>query len=129
MNTLSKNKIETSEAKFRNLISQAPVIIATFQGQSFIMETVNKVALEISGKSYEQVINKPLFESSPELDDGLNKILNDVYTTGEPFISNEIPVQLKRSGKELNSLANEQRVRTACFYLLYFALLTSANHY
>lgn len=29
---------------------------------------------------------------------------------------------------ELNSLANERRVRIACFYLLYFAILTVANH-
>ncbi len=108
MITSTKNIIEESEAskqikvsedKFQNLISQAPVLIATFKGTSFIVDTVNKTALEIWGKSYEEVINKPLFESSPELEDGLKTILNDIYTTGVPFISNEIPVQLKRIGK------------------------------
>ncbi len=91
--------IETSEVKFRNFILQAPVLISTFQGPSFIIETVNKTALEIWGKSYDQVINKPLFEVSPELEAGLKNILNDIYITGEPFISNEIKVQLKRTGK------------------------------
>jgi PAS domain S-box-containing protein len=91
--------IETSEAKFHNLILQAPVAIATFQGPSFIIETINKLALEIWGKSYGQVINKPLFEVSPETEDGLKKIFSDIYTTGEPFIPNEYMVQLKRQGK------------------------------
>ncbi|MEO5783598.1 MAG: hypothetical protein ABIQ07_10020, partial [Ginsengibacter sp.] len=99
MNTLSKNKIETSEAKFSNLIAQVPMPIATFQGPCFIVDTINEKALEIWGKTYEEVINKPLFESSPELEYRLIKIFNDIYTTGEPFITNEMQVQLKRSGK------------------------------
>ena len=91
--------LETSDVKFQNLISQAPVLIATFTGPSFIVETINKTALEIWCKSYDEVINMPLFESSPELEDGLKNLLTGVLTTGEPFISNEIPVQLKRKGK------------------------------
>ncbi|MDQ6763007.1 MAG: PAS domain S-box protein [Bacteroidota bacterium] len=99
MNTLSEYISETSEDKFQNLISQAPVLIVTFEGPSFIVKTINKMALNIWGKSYGEVINKPLLESSPELEDGLKNLLTGVFTTGEPFISNEIPVQLKRRGK------------------------------
>ena len=78
---------------------KAPVLITTFQGTSFMVETINKPALEIWGKSYEEVINKPLFEVAPELEDRLKTIFNDVYTTGETFIANEYMVQLKRHGK------------------------------
>ena len=88
--------IEISEAKFRNFILQAPVLITIFQGPSFIVDTINKKALEIWGKSYEEVINKPLFDISPEVEDGLKKIFSDIYTTGETFIANEYMVQLKR---------------------------------
>jgi len=96
----TKNKlIEISEAKFRNLILQAPVLITTFQGPTFIVETINKTALEIWGKTYEQVINKPLFEVSPEMEEGLKTIFNNIYSTGEPFIANEYKLQLKRQGK------------------------------
>jgi len=91
--------IEVSEAKFRNLILQAPVLITTFQGPSFIVETINKTALELWGKPYEQVFNKPLFEVSPEVEEGLKDILNAVYTTGESFAYHESAVQLKRTGK------------------------------
>lgn len=93
----SDNKIKESETQFRNLILQAPVLICTFIGPSFIVETINNTALEIWEKSYEEIINKPLFEVSPELEDGLKKILKDVYTTGEPFISTEISVQFNRT--------------------------------
>jgi len=94
-----RKKIEASEAKFRNLIVQAPVLITTFSGPSFIVETMNEKALELWGKTYEEVINKPLFEVLPELEDGLKKILDDVFITGEPFVADEIAVQLKRTGK------------------------------
>lgn len=91
--------INESEAKFRNLIVQAPVLITILQGPSFIIQTINKTALEVWGKTYDQVINKPLFESSPELEEQFKSILNDVYTTGESFIADEISVQIKRIGK------------------------------
>ena len=95
----ARRKTEISEAKFRNLILQAPVLISTLLGTSFIVDTINKTALEIWGKPYEEVINKLLFESSPELEKSMKKILSDVYITGESFIAKEIPVQLKRLGK------------------------------
>ncbi len=97
--TIARRKTEISEAKFRNLILQAPVLINTLIGASFIVDTINKTALEIWGKPYEKVINKPLFESAPELEESMKKILSDVYNTGETFIAKEIPVQLKRLGK------------------------------
>lgn len=89
----------SSEAKLLDLILQAPVLINTFIGPTFIVETINKIALEIWGKSYEQVINKPFFDSSPELEKTVKKILNDVYASGKPFMDNEISVQFKRIGK------------------------------
>ncbi|CAN5777416.1 hypothetical protein BH10BAC2_BH10BAC2_40220 [soil metagenome] len=96
---IARRKIEESERRFRNLILQAPVSINTLIGPFFILDTINKTALEIWGKSYDEVFNKPLFDSSPELEDSVKKILHNVYTTGEPFIANEIPVQIKRTGK------------------------------
>jgi PAS domain S-box-containing protein len=113
----SKNKMENSkedtpqsilthpmamdfgESKFRNLIMQAPVLISTFHGPYFIIETINKTALEILGKTYEEVINKPLIEVSPELEDELKTIFSDIYTTGEAFVVKEYMVHLKREGK------------------------------
>ena len=77
----------------------APILIATFKGPSFITETANTLALVAWGKSEEEVINKPLFEVSPELEESLKEIFCDIYSTGKPFIANEIKVQIKRTGK------------------------------
>ena len=95
----AKRKTETSAIKFRNLILQAPVLIGTFEGPNYTIGTINKKALEMWDKSYEEVINKPLFEVSPETENDLKKIFEQIYKTGEAFIANEIPIQLKRPGK------------------------------
>ena len=92
-------KIDTSEAKFRNLILQVPMLIHTAIGPSFIVETINEITLKIWGKSYAEVIDKPLFETSPELGDSAKEMFTAVYTTGKSFVANEIAVQLKRPGK------------------------------
>ena len=84
---------------FQNLISQAPVLITIFRGPNFIVESVNNKALEIWDKTYDKVIGKPLFELSPETEDGLLQIFNNIYRTGEPFTVNEYLVQLVRKGK------------------------------
>jgi hypothetical protein len=47
MNILSQDQTKTSNAKFLNVILQAPMPTAKFQGFSFILEIVNKTALGI----------------------------------------------------------------------------------
>ena len=90
---------DESLIRFQNLISQAPVLITIFRGPNFIVESVNNKALEIWDKTYEEVIDKPLFELSPETEDDLLQIFNTIYSTGEPFTVNEYLVPLVRKGK------------------------------
>ncbi|MEB2782611.1 PAS domain-containing protein [Algoriphagus sp. C2-6-M1] len=113
----ARSQINDREDKFHNILLQAPGLNTTFKGREFIVTTVNKMTLEIWGKSYEEIINRPIFESSPELEDSLAKILNEVYATGEPFIANESPVQLTRNGK----------LETAYFNSVYQPLRDSDN--
>lgn len=113
----ARNNITDKENKFHNIILQAPGLNTTFYGPEFIVTTVNKMTLEIWDKSFEEVINRPIFESSPELRDYLEKILNQVYVSGEPFVVNESPVQLERNGK----------LETAYFHSVYQPLRDSDN--
>ncbi|NDP22644.1 MAG: PAS domain S-box protein [Paludibacter sp.] len=99
-------QLKVSEAKFRNLILQAPVPITTYLGPSFIIDIVNKTALEISQRTYEEALNRPLFEVVPELEESLKSIFSNIYTTGETFIANELPVQFKRPGKPDTAYVN-----------------------
>jgi PAS domain S-box-containing protein len=91
--------MDVSLMNFKNLISQAPVLITIFRGPNFIIESINNKALEIWDKTYDEVIGKPLFELSPETEDGLLQIFNKIYNTGEPFTENEYKVRLARKGK------------------------------
>ncbi len=96
---LAKKQIEISEKRFSNLILQAPVSIMTYRGPSFVIETANQLAIESLGKPYEDIINKPLFEISPELADGLKDILQSIYISGETYINTELKIEIVRPGK------------------------------
>lgn len=90
-----------------NVFMQTPVAIAVLKGNSFVFEMINNKALEIVGKSYEEIINRPFLESLPELAAmGFESILNGVYTTGETFCGNEMPLQFNRFGRMETRLIN-----------------------
>ena len=92
--------LKQSEENLRNLISHAPVAMAVFRGPDYVIEIVNEKVLELWGKTYNQVINKPVFEGLPEVvGQGIDVLLYNVFTTGERFIANELPVNLFRNGE------------------------------
>ena len=99
MGTFPQYEAVTNEAQFQQLIAQAPVIIATFKGPSYKVTAINNLALQVWGKSIEQVIDKPLFDAAPEMEAQLKEIFNDMFVSGEPFIANEMPFKFKRIGK------------------------------
>lgn len=95
---IAKSRI-AAESNLRNVIMQTPVAMAIMMGDKYIIEMANPRALELWGKKYEEVINRPAMQVFPELiEQGFDKILNDVYTLGIAFIANEMPVILIRQG-------------------------------
>lgn len=97
---LSKQLIEYREKTFRNLVMQAPVAIAVFRGNDFVADIVNDAFLPLVGKSREEFIRKPLFESLPEAREKIEPIALEVIRTGEPLVLNEFEITLYRRGKE-----------------------------
>lgn len=97
---VAKQKVEQSEKNFRNIILQAPVAMCLMVGPDHVVEIANEAMINLWGKLPEQVLNKPIFEGLPDSrDQGLEKLLNDVFTTGKAFNANEMPVNLLRFGK------------------------------
>lgn len=95
---IAKNRIAT-EKNLHNVIMQSPVATVLLRGASFIIEIVNEKALESWGRTYDEVINKPIAVALPQIaKQGFDKILQEVYTTGIPFRGNEVPVELIRFG-------------------------------
>ncbi|WP_428330550.1 ATP-binding protein [Mucilaginibacter sp.] len=92
------DQLAVSEAGFRNMIMQAPVAISVLAGPNLIIQTANDNILKVWGKN-RSVINKPLHIALPELlGQPFLKILEKVYTGGEPFYGNAAKVFLERDG-------------------------------
>lgn len=97
--SISNNKLAKSEARFKFLIQEAPVAIGVLHSRDLVVETANEKILEVWGKTVE-IIGKPLSVALPELDgQPFLGILDNVFTTGEPFYANEIMARLEHKGE------------------------------
>jgi PAS domain S-box-containing protein len=88
-----------SESHLRYLLSDAPIAIAVLEGRELIIEIANKKILEVWGKR-EDVIGKPLHLALPELiGQDFLPLLDEVYTSGEPYYGIEAKALFKQNGK------------------------------
>ena len=95
-----REKIEENDIRVRNLLEHSPVAMTLLRGPHFIIQIANQRALDLWGRTAKEVIDLPAFTAMPELaDQGFAKILTEVYTTGNPFVANEYPITLIRSGQ------------------------------
>ncbi len=99
--------LNESNTRYVNNILQAPVAMCIFRGKNHVVEIANEKMLQLWGKQAEQVMNKPIFEGLPEAkNQGLEELIDKVYTTGEKFVANERPVDLPRNGKMETTYVN-----------------------
>lgn len=97
---LSRKRIEASESKFRNLVTQAPVGIAILRNPNFVVEIANETYLQLANKKADELVGKPFFSVLPELNDSpLRSFLQKVLDTGEPYFGSEFPVEFYRNEK------------------------------
>lgn len=93
-------KLEESNTRYLNNILQTPSAMCVFRGPEHVVEIANELMLELWGKKNTEVQNKPIFEALPEVKgQGLEKVLENVYTTGEKFEAHERLVKLPREGE------------------------------
>ncbi len=101
---LLNKTIKASEAQFRLLVQQAPVAICVLRGEDYVIEVINEPMSEMWGRDIQDVINQPAFTVLSELkDQGFKELLDHVYTTGERFVAEELPISLQRNGKLENA--------------------------
>lgn len=97
---LSRREVEQSETILQNLIAAAPAGIGLFVGRDLIIEYPNQTFIDIVGKGSD-VKGRPLREVMPELiteGQAYLKILDDIFTTGIPFISSASLVKIVQNG-------------------------------
>lgn len=96
---IKEKELADTQHRYQELIHSSTSLISTFKGEDYIIEIANDAIIEAWGKGHD-VIGKPLLEALPELvEQGFEKMLKDVYTTGIPFRGYEMPISLERNGK------------------------------
>jgi PAS domain S-box-containing protein len=96
---ISKSRA-AAEANLREMIKQSPVATTLLKGRDLVIEIANERALEVWGRKHEEVINRAIVEALPEItEQGFDRLLQQVYSSGVPFNGSEVPVQLMRFGK------------------------------
>ena len=97
---LSKKEIERQQQQLQTLFEQAPVAIVAYRGPEHIIELVNLRASELWGAAVEELINRPMAETLPEVQkQAMQDLLDKVMHSGEPFVGNEFPIVFDRDGK------------------------------
>lgn len=91
-------KILEERQNFYQLLMDAPAVIAVLSGPDHTFELANTMYMQTIGPG-RQIIGKPIRDALPELESqGIYKLLDNVYASGEPFIANEMEVGLDRRG-------------------------------
>ena len=87
-----------SEARFRNMIMDAPVAICVLKGSDYMVEAINAEGLLILGKGNE-IISKSLREVlSAEERRPFIDLLNATYRSGKLYHGNEVAAQFEHDG-------------------------------
>lgn len=96
---LAKQKIEESDTRFRNTVKQAPVGISIMRGKDYVIEMANDAYLKLVDRTEHELLNRPLFDSLPEVKDSVKQLLDSVMNTGKPYHGNETPIPVVRNGE------------------------------
>ncbi|GAB2553552.1 PAS domain-containing sensor histidine kinase [Spirosoma areae] len=88
-------------SRLQTLFEQAPVAVAIMgPGPAFVYEVVNPFYCELTDRSADQLVGKPLLEALPEVaGQGIEDLLAEVLATGVPYISRETGSELMRNGQ------------------------------
>ena len=101
---LARREADQQRELLHTLFMDAPAPIAILDGPSYVYQLVNPAYQQIfPGRA---LAGRPVFEALPELaDTAVPGLLGHVYATGEPFVAQELPLQLARyDGGELQEL-------------------------
>jgi PAS domain S-box-containing protein/putative nucleotidyltransferase with HDIG domain len=110
---LAEDALRQSEANLQRLFDEAPAFMATTTGPEHTFSMANPIYLQIIGK--QDIIGKTVREVLPQAEhQGLIKLLDHVYRTGETFYGSELPFMLDRN--------KDGMLHTAYFNLMYQAV-------
>jgi len=87
-----------SDARFRNMVRQAPIGICIIRASDLYISDVNDSYLELVGKTRYELEGRTIWQAVPEAAEAYAPIMNNVITTGTAFVAKEAELVLIRSG-------------------------------
>jgi PAS domain S-box-containing protein len=88
--------LEVERARLQQVFQRAPSFIVALRGPDQVYEFVNEAYYQLVG--HRDILGKPLLDALPEIrGQGLFELLEQVRTTGEPWVGHETPVELQRT--------------------------------
>jgi len=82
--------------RLMTLFEQAPGIIAVLRGPQHVFEITNKSYIELVG--HRDIVGKTARDALPEVEgQGFFELLDQVYTSGEPFVGHGVPLKVARA--------------------------------
>jgi PAS domain S-box-containing protein len=92
---MAQQEAEATPRQLFELLMQAPAMIALLHGPQHVYELANRFYMEQVGQR--DILGKPIRVARPELEGhGIFELLDQVYTSGQPFVGNEMPIELDR---------------------------------
>lgn len=92
------NALSESDARFRNLVRQAPIGICIIRANDLFISDVNDSYLELVGRERKSMEHKSIWDAIPEAAEFYGPIMNEVIRTGVPFTGKEHELILVRNG-------------------------------
>ena len=90
---VGRKHLERNAEMLQSLYMNAPAFVATFREPQHIYDLVNPSYQKLFGNR--KIQGKPIMEALPELEgQGFDKLLDNVYNTGEIFVGKEILIWL-----------------------------------
>ena len=96
----AERALAASEARLREVFTDAPAFLAVLRGEDHVFEYVNTAYYQLVG--HRDLVGKPVFDALPEVrGQGFENLLNGVIEKGEPFVGREVPVKVARTKDSL----------------------------
>ena len=96
----AQQEAEQQWQQVEGLLEQAPVAVSVYRGANHVIEMTNATACQLMGRTREEALNTPLFELLPEFaTQGLEELMNQVMTTGKPYVAHAFPTEINRYGR------------------------------
>lgn len=94
----AEREAEAERNRLRELVEQAPVLMATAEGPEHVYTSANRHYLEKLGLRH--IVGRRVRDVLPEIEaQGILEILDEIYRTGEPFHATALPMDLDVHGR------------------------------